>query len=200
MHASADEWGERMADDATRFAAGELVASIRAGNVAAFEALYQECWTRLCHFAFRYLRSAEEAEEVVQDVFFRIWRQRLEWNVIGPLDSYLYLAVRNAALDRLERASVARRWKERATTEQDVPSASSEPTDALVLSAEFDATIERALAELPAKRRTICLLRWTHDLTYAQIADRLGISEKTVETQIARGLKVLRERLDGLRR
>jgi RNA polymerase sigma-70 factor (ECF subfamily) len=135
---------------------------------------------------------------VVQDVFFRIWRQRLEWNAIGPLDNYLYLAVRNASLDRLERAAVANRWRERVVEEgAAVLPAASEATDALVLSGEFDAAIERALAELPPKRRTICLLRWTHDLTYAQIADRLGISEKTVETQISRGAKVLRERLGG---
>ena len=173
-----------------------LVAAIRAGNVAAFEALYQDYWVRLCQFAFRYLRSVEEAEEVVQDVFFRIWRSRLEWNVVGEVDHYLYQSVRNASLDRLERAAVARRWREKTASE---PAISPDAPDAAILAADLDGEIERALAELPAKRRAICLLRWTHDMTYAQIADRLGISEKTVETQIARGLKLLRERLSQMR-
>jgi RNA polymerase sigma-70 factor (ECF subfamily) len=188
---------ESVADPAAPLVGITLVAAIRTGDTAAFEMLYREYWTRLCQFAFRYLQSMEEAEEVVQDVFFRIWRLRTEWNVVGVLDNYMYLAVRNAALDRLERAVVARRWRDHVLDEGGI--ARSEAPDASVLALDLEGAIERALAELPAKRRTICLLRWTHDMTYAQIADRLGVSEKTVETQIGRGLKFLRERLAELR-
>src|SRR3989442_6734169 len=63
------------------------------------------------------------------------------------------------------------------------------------LAAELVATVERALAELPPKRSAVCKLRLIDGLSYAQIADRLGICEKTVETQLARGLKSLRDQI-----
>src|SRR6059058_3973026 len=83
---------------------------IRAGDIAAFETLYRTYWQRLFAFAFRYVQSKEDAEELVQEVFFRIWRGRAQWMPAGAVRNYLYLAVRNAARDRLERAAVARRW------------------------------------------------------------------------------------------
>src|SRR5437870_13768301 len=83
---------------------------IRAGDMDAFEALYRRYWQRLYAFAFRYVRSKEDAEEVAQEVFFRISRGRAHWIPAGAVRNYLYLAVRNAARDRLEPAAVARRW------------------------------------------------------------------------------------------
>jgi RNA polymerase sigma-70 factor (ECF subfamily) len=65
--------------------------------------------------------------------------------------------------------------------------------------AELAAAVERALADLPPKRSEVCKLRLIDDLSYAQIADRLGICEKTVETQLARGLKFLRDRIREVR-
>src|SRR2546421_4581939 len=83
---------------------------IRAGDIDALEALYRTYWQRLYAFAFRYVQTKEDAEEVAQEIFFRIWRGRAQWMPAGAVRSYLYLAVRNAARDRLERAAVARRW------------------------------------------------------------------------------------------
>ncbi len=164
---------------------------IRAGDMDAFEALYRTYWQRLYTFAFRYVHSKEDAEEVAQEVFFRIWRGRAHWIPLGAVRNYLYLAVRNAARDRLERAAVARRWRVgrlgQAATAPDIQSD--------LEAAELVATVERALAELPPKRSAVCKLRLIDGLSYAQIADRLGICEKTVETQLARGLKALRDQI-----
>jgi RNA polymerase sigma-70 factor (ECF subfamily) len=162
------------------------VERVRAGDSAAFEALYRAYWERLYAFAFRYLRSKEDAEEIVQEVFFRIWRGHVHWVPAGAVRNYLYLAVRNTARDRLERAAVARRWRmgERETV-----------VEIDLEEADLTAAVERALAELPSKRSTICRLRLLNELSYAEIAERLDISEKTVETQLARGLKFLRERI-----
>ena len=170
------------------------VARIRAGDLDAFEALYRGYWERLYAFAFRYLRSKEDAEEIVQEVFLRIWRGRAHWVPAGAVRNYLYLAVRNAARDRLERAAVARRWRARL----------GEPVTAAEIqsnleAADLVAAVERALAELPVKRAEVCKLRLIDELSYAQIAQRLGICEKTVETQLARGLKFLRDRIRDAR-
>jgi RNA polymerase sigma-70 factor (ECF subfamily) len=69
--------------------------------------------------------------------------------------------------------------------------------DARVADAELDATIERAIGELPVRRREVFLLRFTEGLSYDAIAKRLGVATKTVETQIARGLKHVRASLEG---
>ena len=164
------------------------VDRVRAGDVGAFEALYRTYWQRLYAFAFRYVHSKEDAEEVAQEVFFRIWRRRAHWVLAGAVRNYLYLAVRNAARDRLERAAVARRWL--VGQVETAPEVQPE-----LEAAEFAATVERALAELPPKRSAVCKLRLIDGLSYAQIADRLGICEKTVETQLARGLKALRDQI-----
>ncbi len=166
---------------------------IRAGDMDAFETLYRAYWQRLYAFAFRYVHSKEDAEEVAQDVFFRIWRGRVDWVPAGAVRNYLYLAVRNAARDRLERAAVARRWGGRVGRVGQVATTPEIQSD--LEAAELVATVERALAELPPKRSAVCKLRLIDGLSYAQIADRLGISEKTVETQLARGLKSLRDRI-----
>jgi RNA polymerase sigma-70 factor (ECF subfamily) len=176
---------------------------VRDDDIAAFETIFRRYWEPLNRFAFRYVRSADEAEDIVQTVFGRIWRSRAEWHVVGSLQDYLYLATRNASRDRLERDAVARRWRERRVselraTEDGAVAAWDGEVQCLLKTSEIEAAMERSLAELPAKRRRICELRFSGDLSYAEIASQLGISTKTVETQIARGLKFLRTRLAQL--
>ncbi len=188
-HQPLPSWDDDVRTDADERA---LADGIRAGDVDAFEVLYRRYWERLYAFAFRYLRSKEDAEEIVQEVFFRIWRGRAHWVPAGAVRNYLYLAVRNSARDRLERAAVARRRR----ISQREPAAEVQPD---LEAADLVAAVERALTELPAKRAEVCKLRLVAELSYAQIAQRLGICEKTVETQLARGLKFLRDRLHDAR-
>jgi len=188
-HQPLPSWDDDVRTDAEERA---WVERIQTGDVHAFEALYRRYWERLYAFAFRYLRSKEDSEEIVQEVFFRIWRGREHWVPAGAVRSYLYLAVRNSARDRLERAAVARRRR----ISQREPAVEAQPD---LEAADLVAAVERALTELPAKRAEVCKLRLVGELSYAQIAQRLGISEKTVETQLSRGLKFLRERLHDAR-
>ena len=182
---------ERFPDDLSAEAVERaLVDRIRAGDMDAFETLYRSYWQPLYAFAFRYVRSKPDAEDVTQEVFLRIWRGRADWLPAGAVSNYLYLAVRNAARDRLARAAVARRgwWRlEQAETTQEF--------QCDLESRELAAAVERALAALPPKRAAVCRLRLMDGLSYAQIADRLGIGTKTVETQLARGLKTVREQI-----
>ena len=190
-HFASEPPREAGSDDASTNAVERAWADrIRAGHMDAFEALYRRYWERLYAFAFRYLRSQQDAEDAVQEVFFRIWRGRADWVPAGAVRNYLYLAVRNAALDRLQRAAVARR--RRVGTAQLVTVADIQPD---LEAAELAAAVERALADLPPKRSAVCRLRLIDGLSYAEIAHRLAIGEKTVETQLARGLKFLRDRI-----
>jgi RNA polymerase sigma-19 factor, ECF subfamily len=189
--AAVDDEARGSLDDA------ELVAGIRAGDVAAFEAVFRAYWVQLYRFANRYLASPDESEEAVQIVFARIWRSRDDLTVRGPFAAYLYLATRNACRDRLKYAAAS---ASRHALFADARPRTVERDDAdfALRESEIAASIERSLAELPGKRRAICELRFRHDLSYAEIAARLGVSTKTVETQLARGVKLLRDRLRQL--
>src|SRR5947208_3804217 len=180
----------RFANESETSAERAWADRIRGGDRTAFEALYRKYWQPLYAFAFRYVRSKEDAEEVVQDVFFRIWRGRSDWVPAGAVRNYVYCAVHHAARDRLGHAAVARRWGGPVGQVATAAAIQSE-----LEAAELVAAVQRALDELPPKRSAVCKLRLIDELTYAQIADRLGIGEKTVETQLARGLKFLRERM-----
>ena len=183
-------------DDDAGTSAGdsEIVSRIRAGDIGAFEGVFRTYWEQLYRFANRYLSSPDEAEEAVQVVFARIWRSREDLSVRGPLAAYLYMATRNACRDRVKHAALtASRHARFAHTRP--RTVERDDADAALRASEIAASIERSLAELPEKRRAICELRFRHDLSYAEIAARLGVSTKTVETQLARGVKRLRDRL-----
>lgn len=144
----------------------------------------------LCSYAYRYVRSREAAEEVVQDVLFRIWCQRGRLTEVELLP-YTYRSVANAAISRVrsERAMHTRDLHlERAAAEVDPPS----QVDA---SQDLEAHVLQAIEDLPDRCRLVFLLSRDAGLTYAAIAQRLGISPKTVENQIVRALRLLRAAL-----
>jgi len=167
-----------------------VVARLRSGDHHAFDELAREHRADLEAVARRVIRCSEIAADIVQDVLYRLWRDRERLMIEGPLRPYLRRAVRNRALDQVKRHRVESKWRERELVEQ---------ADALSPARDdgpdWDQAIVQALGELPAKRRQAILLRWAHDLSYQEIATRLGVSVKTIENQIGRGLKTLRAAL-----
>jgi RNA polymerase sigma-70 factor (ECF subfamily) len=176
----------------------EIVARIRNGDEAAFEALFLQHYSRLCVIANRMMHSEAAAEELVQDVMLRVWEQRQQWNVTSTIRGYLVAAVRNHALNRLYREKNERRWRERVKqrTSDVIPlhSQPSTPEDELAAAELLDA-MTRAVAELPPRCRQAVLLRRHRQLSYAEIAGIMEITPKTVEIHIGLALKTLRRRL-----
>ena len=178
---------------AERAERAELVERLRAGDPAAFDAMYQEFVGPLRSWAYRHVRSREAAVEIVHDVFLAVWRGREQLALREGLRAYLYGATRNRALDWLSRESVRRRWSERAVHEGYAAPA-SRPADAgEVERADVLHAIVEAIEAMPERRRVVCNLRWRQGMSLAEIATSLGISQKTVETQLSRGLKQLRD-------
>ena len=176
----------------------ELVARIRAGDEHAFEAVFRTHYDGLCRFAAGIVGSDAEAEELAQEMLLRIWRQREDLMIAGSLPAYLYAAIRNGALNRLRRGRAEQRWRDQVTREGDVPHhGGAEPAraDDDLRSTELAAAIERAVDELPPRRRQAYVLRRQHHLSYAEIAAVMEIAPKTVEIQIGAALKTLRQKL-----
>jgi RNA polymerase sigma-70 factor (ECF subfamily) len=155
---------------------------------SAFEALVRAHYERLGNLAYRYLKSDAAAEDAVQEVLLKVWRRREVVNLANPLP-YLYHAVRNECLMALRRR---RRW---AMSDLDAQPLECEAgvSDAEIV--DLEAAIARAVNALPDRCRLIYTMHREQDLSYAEIAGILGISPKTVENQMGRALKALRERL-----
>jgi RNA polymerase sigma-70 factor (ECF subfamily) len=177
----------------------DWIALVRAGDTAAFEAMFRRYYEPLLRFALAYVPSREAAEDLVQDVFFRVWEQRERWEVRATLAAYLYGATRNRCLDYVRHRIVEQQWEERAATARIVaretihgPAPSAQATLELD---ELDAAIRRAVDRLPDRCRQTFVLSREHGLSYAEIAAVMGISVKTVKIQMGRALKALRTTL-----
>jgi RNA polymerase sigma-70 factor, ECF subfamily len=174
----------------------DCVSRVRAGDLVAFEGLYRAMHQPLLAFATRYLSEVARAEELVQDLFFDLWRTHADWRVTGSVSAYLYAAVRNRALNLRRRDAVEQGWADdEAHDDVRVLHAAPAPADTILETAELTARLATAMARLPARCGLIMQMRWHGGLSYADIATTLGISQKGVENQLSRGLKALRAEL-----
>lgn len=178
-----------------RIASDEMhwAEEIRRGNKSAYSMLFDAYYKPLCDYAFRYCNGNREVvEDVVQEVFVRIWEKRTQWNPKVAVKAYLYRSVHNQAITNL-------RKKRYETPMSDAVEATSEATDISpideIYNRQIDVNIKLAIAKLPERRREILILRMLHDMSYKEIADTLEISVNTVDTQLRRSLKTLREEL-----
>jgi RNA polymerase sigma-70 factor (ECF subfamily) len=176
----------------------DWVVRVGRGDSSALEEMFSAYGPRLCAFAHRWTRSRETAEEIVQDVFLAIWRNRAEWRLgAGMLKPYLFRATRNRVTNDLRRVRVAERFAERAVHE-DFDGAVSRPSatpDEDMRQAELRRSVHEAVTALPDRCREIFLLNREQGLTYAEIAGLLGVTVKTVEYHMARAFVALRARL-----
>ena len=178
------------------------MARVRLGEESAFESLFEAYYASLCDFVQSFLHSAESAEEVVQTVFLRIWEQRATWEPTTGVRAYLFAACRNQALGILKHERVVVRTATRATREELAlgMGRGAPAPDAALHATELANALRDAVHALPERRRMVVVLRWQHQMSYAEIATVLGISVKTVEVQMGRALASLRKQLGHFNR
>lgn len=167
---------------------------------STFRQLFETHAEALRRYARRIVRSREVAEDLVQEVFFRLWRG---WETVevGPgIRAYLYVATRSRALNYIRHENTAARARvlafPRGMTGDD-PALPPE-VDTRLEADDITRAIEQVLASMPPRQREVASLRLRHQLTTTAIAQRLGISPRTVEVHIARATKALREQLPTL--
>jgi len=165
-----------------------LFAEIKEGNEKAFNKAFDLYYSRLCFFADKILHDFDLSRSLVQQVFVDLWIKRSRLH-IESLQSYLYQSVRNASFDVMKHRKIESIYL--ATLEKEE---SGQLTD-LIEEAELADRINRAIQNLPEKCREIFVLCRFEELKYAEIADRLNISVKTVEMQVSIALKKLRKEL-----
>jgi RNA polymerase sigma-70 factor, ECF subfamily len=162
---------------------------IRKGDEAAFSRLFDGYYAALCFFAAKYLGDMDLSRSLVQQVFVDLWVKREKTDIAISVKSYLYRSVKNRCIDHLR--------KERNTSEisKSVENFSQMPFRDLVEEAELNDRINASINKLPEKCREVFLLCRFEGLKYAEIAQKLNISVKTVEMQMGIALKKLRESL-----
>jgi len=148
----------------------------------------------LLRYAIAHLRDRSAAEDVVHDVFLRLWLGRANLDLTGSLRAYLVTAVRNRIIDMTRTQAVRQRAMESAVldvTHRRPTASEADPAEV----AELDVAIRTAIADLPERCRTAFLLCREQDLTYAEAAAVMGVAPATVKTQVARALAALRNAL-----
>lgn len=167
-----------------------FVRVVEGDDYAAFEKIFKGNYKSLCAFASQIVRSRELAEEIVDDVFYSLWKNRKKIQINTSFRPYLLTSVRNKSLDCLRKMKHEKRSDlETAAT---IPCEQSIAHETLAYE-ELNQRIETAIAKLPKQCRIIFLMNRDQDLKYKEIAERLNISIKTVDTQMGRALKYLRK-------
>ncbi|CAN5410733.1 RNA polymerase sigma-70 factor [soil metagenome] len=157
-------------------------------NLSSFEKLFKEHFKPLCSFAKKYVKDQDEAKGIVHDVFVNVWDKKETIASDANYSSYLFTAVRNRCLNHI-------RDNKKIVRIDRIPEDARSYQDTTIEAGELEYAIELALLDLPEKCREVFELSRLEGLKYAQIAEKMKISEKTVEAQITKALRILRDRL-----
>jgi len=168
-----------------------LFKKITDGDVKAFEALFHAYYGNLCRFASGIISDNEMAEEIVQNLFVKLWEKRTQIEVETSVKNYLYRAVKNQCINFIKHNNIKIDHLQNIQTEKAVQ---IQP-DEIFLELELAKKIEQSIQSLPVKRREIFILSREEGLKYTEIAQKLNISLKTVEAQMGLAIKTLREKL-----
>lgn len=159
---------------------------------SAFEEMYKAHYRAMHAYAFSLLQTEEDAAEIVQHIFLKLWDKKGALIIQSSLKAYLYRMVHNDCMNFINHEKVKSRFqKEKIYTMQP----QNESANKKILLGQLEERLSQALKELPEQCRTIFQLSRFEDLKYREIAQQLGIAEKTVENQMGKALKLMRTKL-----
>lgn len=170
----------------------ELFERIAKGDKQAFAIVYNEYYRPLCYYAFRFFQDEEAAEDIVQKTMVKLWVQRKNITNINSISSFLYRTVHNNSINELKHRQVIDKHAENVKSELDIMAYDD-------VDEEYENRVSKVLRDaidsLPPKKSEIFKLKYYKGMKHKEIADQLGISYRTVETHIVKGLQKLRETL-----
>jgi len=169
-----------------------MYLALKEGKENAFEMIFKTFYKPLCTYAYSFLNDKDEAEEVVQATFISVWEKRQGLEIQTSLKSYLYRMVRNSCLNIIKHEKVK---KQHATYELATAESSYESVTQAIVSSELETRIYEAMKTLPEQCRLVFQLSRFEEMKYAEIADQLNISVKTVENHMGKALRLMRGHL-----
>jgi len=165
---------------------------IQTGDLKEFERLFKELYSHLCSYANKILTDKDKAEEIVQDIFYGIWKNREKLDIKVSIKSYLYRAVHNNCLQVIQHLQVEDRYKQHVANS--MVEFQIDPIQEMELQ-EMNQVIEQTLEALPEKCKQIFSMSRFDGLKYKEIAQKLDISTKTVEANMGKALNAFRQNL-----
>lgn len=160
---------------------------------AFFEALFHTYYKNLCRFSFRIVRDKEKAADVVQSCFINFWQKRDTVTIHVSFKSYLFRSVYNRSINAYNESK--KTAYEQLSVLEEVSSSQAHDPLLQLQAQEMEKKIARAIGSMPEGCRTVFLLSREEQLSYKEIAEMLEISIKTVENQMGKALRILREHL-----
>lgn len=170
----------------------ELMLEIKAGNMFAFDVLYKKYCKRVYKFGFSILKSPEESENLMQDVFLCLWENRHKIEKASSIKSYVFTITYNSAISILRKKARESEFVEYLKSLQEI---SQEPVNAEMEYNELTNKLNKIIAGLPQRQKEVYLLHKVECLKYSEIAERLNISVNTIENHMSRALKTIRKNL-----
>ena len=172
----------------------ELLRQLIAGNAESFRKIYECYQGKIFLFALRLTKSKSETEEVVQEVFVRLWEKREKIKVEKNFNSYILTITKNLVLDKLKKAAYDKTVQQKMC--QYMQALQNTPVDQLI-EKELTRLHQQAVDRLSPQKKTVFILSREEELSYEEIAQKLGVSKNTVRNQMADSLKSIREYLAG---
>lgn len=168
-----------------------LFDCVKRNDRLALNTLFTRYYTKLCAFASGYVKSKDDAEEIVSDVFVNLWKGRHSIKVKSSLRAYLYTSAKHEAFAKMKRR------QNNIVSIDDIPMSPQfiddyGPLEALVFS-EMENHLQGAIDNLPPRCKQIFIMKWAEGLTYKEISEILGVAEKTVENQVIKAFELVRQ-------
>lgn len=170
----------------------QLLRGLTSRDTLHYSYIFKEYYSALCHYAETIICEPGHADDIVQDVFERLWQKPSAFEDIRHLKDYLYKATRNAALNFLKGAQHSKERQAKFLQEQEAVSTAEDPD---IIRMEVFRAIYREISNLPEQCGKIVRMSYIEGLKNEQIAEILSISLQTVKNQKTRGMKLLRTRL-----
>jgi RNA polymerase sigma-70 factor (ECF subfamily) len=168
----------------------EIIRRIRKGDVHQFESLFRSSYVSLVRYAKTLIKDYDSAEEIVQDLFFRLWNDKEKIRIVTSLNGYLFRAVHNRCLHLIEHNKVIEKHAKEISYSKNE---NTENPSEMVQYNELQSAIVRVLERLPERcGRIFCMNRF-EGLKYSEIAEKLSVSVKTVEADMGKALKEFRK-------
>jgi len=170
----------------------QLMQEIKAGNMIAFDVLYKKYSRRLYKFSFSIIKSQEETENLIQDVFLCLWENRHKVEKDSSIKSYVFTIAYNSAISIIRKKARESKFIEYLKTIQEI---NEEPVNVKLEYDELKYKLDDIIQTLPPRQKEVYLLHRVEGLKYSEIAERLSISENTIENHMSRALKTIREKI-----
>ncbi len=173
----------------------ELLNQLKIGDMMAFDQIYDQYSHKLFSFVFKILKDESEAEDIVQEVFLKIWESRYKLDDLKFLNSYIFTIAYNNSIDLIRKRINNSKYLEHLKNSSIFQTSTTTISD--IEFNELNDQVNKLISNLPERQKQVYLLHRENGLTYPEIAQQLGISKNTVENHMAKALKYLRQNLDN---